>query len=290
MLQTSQIDSMADTQCPPENFVVPIASENATDVQDVSAENTNMQSITVLRRVQGIKDFTLNEFHELAFAVRVCLSLPITETEAIDHPPEIGTCFYSHTVTQNHKVQRILKLRTMPAGSHILQQKIADEVGVNGNGQIKNDPRVQSKFMAFLRATKLDESPQALQWFTGFVYGRFLGTKYLNVFGLRPQNEARKQLIPYREHYEPMREQVPYGLLSPTYMLPSGASKEEIRKIEQAYLRIYLLCGKLAAYKKFGPQIVHSLAKRCIDKLGNAVTVPLGTTLKRGDEAGEVGS
>ena len=126
---------------------------------------------------------------------------------------------------KNHKLIKVLKIRTMHPYSEYIQQYVFEQNGLQDGGKLKNDPRV-STLGRFLRKTWLDEIPMIINLIRGD----------LKLFGVRPL--SRQYLKLYPDDFQEYRKNFKPGLIPPFYVdLPK--TLEEIIESEKRYLEAY---------------------------------------------------
>ena len=162
----------------------------------------------------------------------------------------------------------IVKIRSMQKGTHHLHRELIHTNGLDEVGHVPNDPRMTG-LGRFLRATKLDELPQGVQYLTSLV-SNFRG-RHFALFGIRPSHDFVAQGYSTDEIQDLM--DVRPGLIGVTYALPPSSHPEKRKPFNVAYNRRCKEVGQLRTNIEYAPSVLFGLARRALHKL-SSIAVP----------------
>ncbi len=160
------------------------------------------------------------EINNLLFFTFQKVSSPRYDTE-----PTYGFIAKLKRIGKDGKIITVYKIRTMYAYSEYLQEKIAEELGLDIGGKFKNDYR-KTYWGKLLRAFWLDELPMLWNLIKGD----------LKLFGVRPLSQQYFNL--YNEDLKKMRIKYKPGLIPP-YYADMPKTLYEIMESEHRYLTSY---------------------------------------------------
>lgn len=170
------------------------------------------------------------------------------------HSPNrsVGGVFMQERLGQHESPIVIAKIQTMVDGAHKRFRSLLNTHEQDSSGALMNDPRV-TPLGKVLRAMKLDELPQLVQWISGHVTGR----RIFSIIGIRPQVKDAwdHQLEDTAGELRARHLQFKPGLFPIDWALPKGATLEDRLALWDEYTTLCEKHGQRAANLAITPRI-----------------------------------